>query len=112
MNPTQMLMVRGMATAWYPDLKKRMEVKKDNSGYEQLVKAFEDVYCIGVQAGLNSEARAWARVNELEDLIIDLLRYAPDSDVAKARIIERETFDGHEPAQYAKAVSIANGSAP
>lgn len=63
---------------------------------------------MGVQAGLGSEAKAWAEVNRLEDLIIDLLRYTPDSDVAKARAVAETTFiDANA---YAKAVSLVSGS--
>ncbi len=108
MTPEQIVTVRSAAMQLYPSLKKRMEGKKETDGFEPLVKDFELIFSMGVQAGLGSEAKAWAEVNRLEDLIVDMLRYAPDSDVAKARLVARETFD--DPTEYAKAVSIASGS--
>lgn len=108
MTPAQICQVQQITSERYEAVKKTLQGKKDGSGFESLRKLVEAAFCAGLVAGLASEARAWAEVNRIEDLIIDLLRYAPDSEVAQARVIERSVID-EDPAAYAKAVTIANG---
>jgi hypothetical protein len=108
MTPEQIVQIRQFASDKFTPLKTALSNKKDTGGYEALVKTLEESYAMGVQAGLGSEAKAWAEVNRLEDLIVDLLRYTPDSDIVKARAVAETTFV--DPGAYAKAVSLINGS--
>ena len=109
MTPEQICQVQQITSERYKAVKIALQGKKDTSGFESLRKVVEAAFCAGVKAGLGSEAKAWAEVNRIEDLIINLLRYTPDSEVAQARVIERSVID-EDPAAYAKAVAIASGS--
>ena len=115
MTPEKINQIRNKAGELYQDIKTKMGCKtklsdkQDTKGFEAFVKVLEDVYCDGVKAGLESEAKAWAEVNRIEDLIIDLLRYAPDSELAQSRVIQRGMIDD-DPAAYANAVGKVMGS--
>ncbi|MCF8156411.1 MAG: hypothetical protein K9K35_10435 [Rhodoferax sp.] len=89
MTPEQHVLVSGIALDFYPRLHDAMHNKKQNGVFEKVEKFAELAFSMGLLAGLDSEAKAWAEVNRLEDLLVDLLRYAPDSDVAKARKVEQ-----------------------
>ena len=92
MTPEQIVQVRRFASDKLTALKTALSSKKDTGGYEALVKTIEESFAMGVQAGLGSEAKAWAEVNRLEDLIVDLLRCTPNSDIAKAQAVAQTTF--------------------
>lgn len=47
-------------------------------------------YSAGVGYAIESEAKAWARTTDLEDVIIELVRYAPGSTMMKAKALAAE----------------------
>ena len=51
----------------------------------------------------------YSEVNRLEDLIIGMLRYAPDTDLVLARASAKAASLTDEPELYAKAVTLATG---
>ena len=111
MTPEQIVQIRHFASEKLTSLKTSLSSKKDTGGYEQLVKILEQSYAMGMQAGLGSEAKAWAEVNRLEDLLVDLLRYTPESDIAKARAVAETTFIDSD--AHAKVMSLIDkGSKP
>jgi len=87
-------MVREIASNHYQDLRRKMSAKNESSGYEALVKVLEETYFSAVKNIRQSEADAWDRVSRLENLLLDLLHYTPDSDLAKIRAAIAEPTGG------------------
>lgn len=53
------------------------------------------VFSIGVDRALGSEEKVWKRATDLEDVIIELVRYAPGSTMMKARALAADIEAGN-----------------
>lgn len=85
MTPAQISEVNEIASAAFARLRRRIAGKSELSGFDDLLKAITSAYECGLGHALDSEGRAWARVAELEDLLIAILRWAPAGDLAAAK---------------------------
>jgi len=110
MTPKQTSALRCLAGEKYEGLRNKFKSKSNNAGFEAFVAVLEDAHRLGLNVALSSEESAWEEVNRLEDLIIGLLRYAPDADLVQARASAKAASLTDQPELYAKAVSIAMGS--
>lgn len=74
----------------YADFEKAL-VKKDKGAAKiKLHEMLETVLQHGISFALESESNAWQRMTELEDVIVSIVRHAPESDLLRARKIAEE----------------------
>lgn len=85
MTPGQIKDVTGMAQDAFDGIQRRMRTKSSTGGFDALVAAMTTAYRSGLEHALGSEGRAWEQVAKMEDLLIAVLRYAPDGDLAAAK---------------------------
>lgn len=62
-----------------------MKLKGATCGMHELETAICDALGNGINFAIKAESQAWARVNELEDLVVGIIKHAPGSDLARAR---------------------------
>ena len=61
--------------------------KSDGAAKIKLHEIIETALRHGINFALNSEDSAWQRVTEMEDVIIGIVKHAPNSDLLRARKI-------------------------
>ncbi|MDD2744177.1 MAG: hypothetical protein PHV02_18090 [Rhodocyclaceae bacterium] len=85
MTPEQHKEIMFLAQDSYAEIRRKMSTKSATGGFDALVVAFTSVYETGLRHALDSEGKAWKKVNDLEDLLIAVLRHAPGGDLAIAK---------------------------
>jgi hypothetical protein len=84
------LTAQRISTVHFPAIRAAMKIKGAKSGSQELEAAIYDALNGGINFALDAEARAWTRVNELEDMVISLVKHAPGSDLMRARELAKD----------------------
>ena len=78
----------------YPALEKLLAKKDSGAAKIKLHELLETVLQHGIGFALDSEANAWQRMTELEDVIIAIVKHAPESDLLNARKMAQGIEEG------------------
>lgn len=82
--------IQQMVEQNYTSLKKAMSGKNKTDGKRELHELIETALSHGINFALNSEDAAWQRTTELEDIIIGIVKHAPESDLLRARKLTQQ----------------------
>lgn len=74
----------------YTAFEKAMANKDKGAAKIKLHELLETVLQHGINFALESESNAWQRMTELEDVIIAIVKHAPESDLLRARKIAEQ----------------------
>ena len=74
-----------IAQEHFSGLKKAMKRDSKGSGINELQNAIEEALKEGLGYALDAEERAWLRVTQLEDALIELARHCPAGEIVRGR---------------------------